>query len=126
MTADKRTVATDALETLGMIITESEKRDAIHPAVEPAMAAHTLRPGEDVGFIDGGVGVCDKPAWVNLGSGGRSRSFRRSTPALFGCPLWSSWSSSRALMVILPALLPLRPQHFMRCPNRLWDSLRPV
>jgi hypothetical protein len=24
--------------------------------VEPAVAAHQLRPGEDVGFIDGGVG----------------------------------------------------------------------
>ena len=64
MTADKRTVKTDALETLGSKITENEKRDAIHLAVEPVVAAHTLRPGDDVGFIDGGVGTCDNPVGI--------------------------------------------------------------
>lgn len=64
MSGDKRQVATDALETLGTIITEAEKRDAIHLAVEPVIAAHTLRPGEDVGFVDGGVGVCDSPVGI--------------------------------------------------------------
>ncbi|OJW21219.1 MAG: hypothetical protein BGO49_24715 [Planctomycetales bacterium 71-10] len=65
MTADKRTVTTDALETLGSIITESEKRDAIHLAVDNVVAAHTLRPGEDVGFLsDGTVGTCDTPVGI--------------------------------------------------------------
>jgi hypothetical protein len=60
----KRAVTTDALETLGTIISESEKRDAIHLAVEPVIAAQRLRPGEDVGFVDGGVGICDKPVGI--------------------------------------------------------------
>lgn len=65
MTADKRKVSTDALETLGSIIGDEERRDAIHLAVEPAVAAHTLRPGEDVGFIgDGTVGTCDAPVGI--------------------------------------------------------------
>lgn len=53
--ADKRSVSTDALETLGTIIGEGEKRDAIHLAVEPVTAADYLEPGEDVGFISPGV-----------------------------------------------------------------------
>lgn len=62
---DKRSVATDALETLGTIIDASAGRDAIHLAVEPAVAAHVLRPGEDVGFLeDGTVGMCDKPLGI--------------------------------------------------------------
>lgn len=52
--ADKRSVATDALETLGNVIDASAKRDAIHLAVEPAIAAHMLRPGEDVGILPNG------------------------------------------------------------------------
>ena len=62
--ADKRKVSTDALETLGTIIGETEKRDAIHLAVEQAIAAHQLRPGEDVGFVHGAVGHCDKPLGI--------------------------------------------------------------
>ncbi len=54
----------DALETLGTIIDESVGRDAIHLAVEPVIAAETLRPGEHVGFIKGGVGRCDKPIGI--------------------------------------------------------------
>jgi len=54
MSTDKRSVHTDALETLGSIITENEKRDAIHLAVEPAVAAHTLYPGQDVGLTPHG------------------------------------------------------------------------
>ena len=50
---DKRSVATDALETLGTIITDKEKRDAIHLAVENAVAAHTLYAGQDVGLVEG-------------------------------------------------------------------------
>lgn len=46
---DKRSVTTDALETLGQIISENEKRDAIHLAVEPVIATEKLYPGQDVG-----------------------------------------------------------------------------
>ena len=62
MSVDKRTVATDALDTLGMVIDESAGRDAIHLAVEPTRAAIKLYPGQDVG-IDGTtrnpVGIVD-------------------------------------------------------------------
>lgn len=57
-------VITDALQTLGSIIGESEKRDAIHLAAEPVVAAHPLRPGEHVGFVDGGVGLCSNPVGI--------------------------------------------------------------
>lgn len=50
MSADNRTVATDALETLGTIIDETAARDAIHLGVEPAIAAHRLQAGYHVGF----------------------------------------------------------------------------
>lgn len=63
-TGDKRSVSTDALETLGNIIDDNARRDAIHLAVEPAIAAHTLRPGEDVGFIGGDAGVCENPVGI--------------------------------------------------------------
>lgn len=57
---DKRSVTTDALETLGKIISENEKRDAIHLAVEPVVAGEKLFPGQDVGLrynkaVAGGV-----------------------------------------------------------------------
>lgn len=64
MTADKRTVKTDALDTLGSIIGKNEKRDAIHLAVEPVVAAEVLLPGQDVGFVEGGVGRSDKPVGI--------------------------------------------------------------
>lgn len=67
MAADKRTVHTDALETLGTIIDEHAKRDAIHLAVEPAIAGHTLYAGEHVGFLDETkteVGRCDHPLGI--------------------------------------------------------------
>jgi hypothetical protein len=60
--AEKRSVSTDALETLGTIVTENEKRDAIHLAVEPTKAVEKLYPGQDVG-VDGScanpVGIVD-------------------------------------------------------------------
>lgn len=63
--ADKRSVTTDALDTLGTIITPNEKRDAIHLAVENVVAAEILAPNDDVGFLpDGRVG---KNAAVKLG-----------------------------------------------------------
>jgi len=62
--ADKRSVSTDALETLGTIIGPNEARDAIHLAVDPAVAVEVLQPGQDVGFVVGGVGVCDDPVGI--------------------------------------------------------------
>lgn len=55
MAADKRTPHTDALDTLGTIITEHERRDAIHLAVEPVTAGEELKPGQRVGMIGEGV-----------------------------------------------------------------------
>lgn len=51
--SDKRSVSTDALETLGTIIDEHAGRDAIHVAVEPVRAGEWLSPGQDVGLVDG-------------------------------------------------------------------------
>ena len=45
---DKRSVSTDALATLGTIIDEHERRDAIHLAVEPVKAMSKLFPGSHV------------------------------------------------------------------------------
>ncbi len=68
MSNDKRSVATDALETLGSIIGTTEARDAIHLAVEPIEAGGPLRPGQHVMIQNGkgyacrvneGVGVAD-------------------------------------------------------------------
>lgn len=53
MSADKRSVSTDALETIGNIITPAEKRDAIHLAVEPIEAGEKLWPGQDVRIVAG-------------------------------------------------------------------------
>ena len=44
----KRKVSTDALETLGTIIGENQKRDAIHLAVEPVVASEKLYPGQSI------------------------------------------------------------------------------
>ena len=51
--ADKRSVSTDALDTLGMIITPAEKRDAIHLAVENVVATQYLEPGAHINFVYG-------------------------------------------------------------------------
>ena len=54
--ADKRSVATDALETLGTIIDDTQKRDAIHLAVEPIVSVDDwLKPGDHVGLVEGGA-----------------------------------------------------------------------
>lgn len=53
MSADKRSVHTDALATLGTIIDDTQKRDAIHLAVEPCIAGEELRPGQDIGIFKG-------------------------------------------------------------------------
>jgi hypothetical protein len=53
MAVDKRKVATDALETLGTLIDDSGKRDAIHLAVEAIYAGETLYPGQQIGITKG-------------------------------------------------------------------------
>lgn len=53
MSADKRTVSTDALETLGMIHFREEHRDAIHLAVEPVEAGEDIIPGSHI-YLDAG------------------------------------------------------------------------
>lgn len=50
MSADNRTVATDALATLGTVIGPNEKRDAIHLGVIPIKAGCELRRGDHVGI----------------------------------------------------------------------------
>ena len=66
MTADKRTPHTDALDTLGFIIGENEKRDAIHLAVEPVIAAQNLKAGQHVKLNDAGQAI---PATAGDGLG---------------------------------------------------------
>lgn len=51
--SDKRTVSTDALETLGTIIDANQKRDAIHLAVIPVEAGEQMCPGEPARLVDG-------------------------------------------------------------------------
>lgn len=53
MSADKRSVHTDALATLGTIIDDTAGRDAIHLAVEPVIAGEHLKAGQDIGIRDG-------------------------------------------------------------------------
>lgn len=53
--SEDRTVHTDALKTLGKIIDSTQKRDAIHIAVEPVIAGGYLRPGQHVGFYPNGT-----------------------------------------------------------------------
>ncbi|EBS4516581.1 hypothetical protein DQT32_04130 [Salmonella enterica subsp. enterica serovar Braenderup] len=47
---DKRSVSTDALETLGTIHVREEHRDAIHLGVEPVEAGEHLNPSEHIGI----------------------------------------------------------------------------
>lgn len=53
MSADKRSVHTDALATLGTIIDETAARDAIHLAVEPVIAGQELDPGDHIAILNG-------------------------------------------------------------------------
>ncbi len=62
----KRSVSTDALDTLGTIIGPNEKRDAIRLAVLPALAGKRLHPGTTVSIQNGvampddnGLGIVD-------------------------------------------------------------------
>jgi hypothetical protein len=76
--ADKRSVTTDALETLGTIHTTPQHRDAIHLAVEPVIAGQSLRPGAHIVVEKGiayqtefgkGLGIVDPflADWVKKG-----------------------------------------------------------
>lgn len=56
--ADKRSVSTDALETLGTApLKETEARDAIHLAVEPVIAGEKLFAGQDIGLVQSAGGL---------------------------------------------------------------------
>ncbi|EEE06880.1 MULTISPECIES: hypothetical protein [Burkholderia cepacia complex] len=91
--ADKRSVHTDALETLGTIIGPSEKRDAIHLAVEPVIAAEYLYPGSHVALTpDGkayrspnGVGIVDPFLTRDVFFRGGSFAPLFSTGVIAGC-----------------------------------------
>lgn len=65
MSADNRSVHTDALATLGTIITPKEKRDAIHLAVIPVKASERLLPGDHITV----VGEVAYPSLINQGVG---------------------------------------------------------
>jgi hypothetical protein len=52
MSGDERSVATDALATLGTIINAEQKRDAIHLAVIPVKAISRIYPGTEIKLID--------------------------------------------------------------------------
>lgn len=53
MSADNRTVRTDALATLGTIIDDRAARGAIHIAVQPSIAGERLYPGDEVCYVNG-------------------------------------------------------------------------
>jgi hypothetical protein len=54
-----RSVSTDALETLGTIISDKEKRDAIHLAVLPVVAGARLYPGQQINASNDGIATPD-------------------------------------------------------------------
>lgn len=64
MSGDNRPVATDALHTLGTIIDDQQKRDAIHLAVIPMQAAQRLFPGQDIGTADGMASTSASPLGI--------------------------------------------------------------
>lgn len=65
MTTPSKPAAPDAAATLGTIIGDHERRDAIHLAVTPAVAAYTIHPGMHVGFLpDGTAGTCENPVGI--------------------------------------------------------------
>lgn len=57
MAADSRSTHTDALATLGTVITDKEKRDAIHLGVFPVQAGERLWPGTHIGLAPNGKAV---------------------------------------------------------------------
>lgn len=80
MSADNRSVHTDALATLGTIIDDKQARDAIHLAVEPVIAGEHFRAGDHVALKDGlavkaardyGLGIVDPFLSVDVKPGDR-------------------------------------------------------
>lgn len=78
MSADKRSVSTDALATLGTIIDKNQKRDAIHLAVIPVRAKYELEAGQHVGldkdgeaslYIKDKIGIVDPFITTTIGRG---------------------------------------------------------
>lgn len=67
MSQDKRTVSNDALESLGMIHTRQEYRDAIHLAVEPVEAGQALKAGDHIYLLDGKAYKLPKTSSDTLG-----------------------------------------------------------
>lgn len=62
---EKRSVVTDALETLGTRpIPDNSGRDAIHLAVEPVIAGATIFPGQHIGIEDGLAGPSENPLGI--------------------------------------------------------------
>lgn len=72
MGSDARSVSTDALETLGTILTTPQGRDAIHLAVEPVTAGCAMQPSDDivVVYVDG-KGIAFNYAYVGGAPAGR-------------------------------------------------------
>lgn len=67
MSADNRTVQTDALQTLGTLNLDiTAGRDAIHLAVEPVIAGRDLGVGVDIGIEKDGT-ASDRPDIKKLG-----------------------------------------------------------
>jgi len=68
-TADVRSVHTDALGTIGMLIPEASGRDAIHLAVEPSIAGEVLYPGQHIGYLTEGpqAGMASTKAVTKVG-----------------------------------------------------------
>lgn len=63
---------------LGMLLDETAQRDAIHVAIAPVVAAHTLRPGEYVGLLALAAGLLRVGRLPELRAGdGRDRRRRR-------------------------------------------------
>lgn len=76
MSADNRTVTTDALETLGTVLTTPQKRDAIHLAVIPVIADELLSPSDPISQVNGkafrdkeGLGIVDPFVSRNIAKG---------------------------------------------------------
>ena len=52
----------DTQQTIGKLHQESYERDAIHVAVIPVMASEPLKPGQHIGFTEGGYRVTATPS----------------------------------------------------------------
>ena len=65
MSGDKRSVTTDALDTLGQFHWDDQHRDAIHLAVEQVRAGEELAPGQHIDVRNGIASATE----VNMGLG---------------------------------------------------------